>query len=129
MKKQRHSQHSQKKNQTPHHAAQKCAAENVIVFSPTTCASSEKKANDSKQAAPIKKKEKSKSGGLLNLNLPKLPQLDPENLLDGLSDDFILMALIAILIYERFQLKKDGAGKDALSDYDFMILSLLYILL
>ena len=46
-----------------------------------------------------------------------------------LSEDFILIALIALLIMERFQLKKNGADKSKLNDYDLMILALLYIFL
>lgn len=46
-----------------------------------------------------------------------------------LSEDFILIALIALLIMERIQLKKNGADKSKLNDYDLMILALLYIFL
>ena len=50
------------------------------------------------------------------------------NLIDKiLSDDFIIIALIVILIMERLNLKKDGADKNVLGDYDLMIAALIYI--
>lgn len=109
---------------------QKCAAENVIVFSPTTCPSSEKKRNDSgDKIFPSKqKKQHSDGGGILNFNLKKLTNLDLDHFLDQLlSDDLILIALIAVLIIERYNLKKSGADKNKLSDYDLTIMALLYI--
>ena len=93
----------------------KPAAENVIVFSPTACPSSEKK-----QCAPEE----------LCGQKSELADLDVDRFLDSLlSEDFILIALIALLIMERFQLKKNGADKSKLNDYDLMILALLYIFL
>ena len=70
-----------------------------FIFSPTTCASSEKNKNEEKS-----------------------------NFIDKiLSDDFIIIALIVILIMERLNLKKDGADKSVLGDYDLMIAALIYI--
>ena len=70
-----------------------------FIFSPTTCASSEKNKNEEKS-----------------------------NFIDKiLSDDFIIIALIVILIMERLNLKKDGADKNVLGDYDLMIAALIYI--
>ena len=70
-----------------------------FIFSPTTCESSEENKKDEK----------------LNL-IDKI-----------LSDDFIIIALIVILIIERLNLKKDGADKNVLADYDLMIAALIYI--
>ncbi len=119
-----------KKKQTMHRIGQKCAAENVIVFSPTACPSSEKKGSD--PAPPHSElpppKKQNPGGGLFNFNLKKLGNLDLDHLLDNiLSDDLILIALIAILVIERFNLKKNGADKNMLSDYDLLIMALLYI--
>ncbi len=76
--------------------------EEVIVFSPTGCRSSEKNA-----------KEKNEDGS---------PAFSAFSL-----DDIILPVLIGILIYERYDLKKSGASKEELTDYDHMIASLIYI--
>lgn len=104
-----HSRRNMKISHNTQRTNQKCTAENVIVFSPTTCPSSEK-------------------SGILNFNLKKLTNLDLDHLLDHLlSDDLILIALIAVLIIERYNLKKSGADKNKLSDYDLTIMALLYI--
>ncbi|MFR1519145.1 MAG: hypothetical protein ACLSUL_10110 [[Ruminococcus] torques] len=122
-----------KKNHNMQRTGQNCAAENVIVFSPTTCPSSEKKEKDaapsnSQNPQPPKKQSASSGGGFLNFNLKKLTNLDLDHLLDSLlSDDLILIALIAVLVIERHNLKKNGADKNKLSDYDLTIMALLYI--
>ena len=70
-----------------------------IIFSPTTCASSEEN-------------KKAENNGLLDKIL---------------NDDFLLIGLIAILLIERFNLKKSGADKNTLNEYDLMIAALIYI--
>ena len=125
-----HSRRNMKISHNTQRTNQKCTAENVIVFSPTTCPSSEKKGNDSgdKISGATQKKQHSGGGGILNFNLKKLTNLDLDHLLDHLlSDDLILIALISVLIIERYNLKKSGADKNKLSDYDLTIMALLYI--
>ena len=127
----RHTSRSRQNNRINHNthpAGQKGSAENVIVFSPTTNRSSEKNRNDSekKQEAP---KEKKKESGLFHFDLKKLTDINLDRIFDSISDDIILLALIAVLLFERFQMKKNGADKSELSDYDLMIMALAYIFL
>ena len=135
MKHNAHSRRNIKTNRNMWFSGSKPAAENVIVFSPTACPSSEKKQCapealcGSKSDAPAAKKDAAGSG-FFSLPFKKLADLDMDRFLDSLlSEDFILIALIALLIMERIQLKKNGADKSKLNDYDLMILALLYIFL
>ena len=58
-----------------------------------------------------------------------------ENILDTvnkfidkiLNDDFLIIALIAIIFYERNKLKNAGTDKNILNDYDMMIAALIYL--
>ena len=116
-------------NHNTHQAGQKSSAENVIVFSPTTNRSSEKNRNDCTEKKQEPPKEKKKESGLFHFDLKKLTDINLDQFFDSLSDDFILLALIALLLFERFQMKKNGADKSELSDYDLMIMALAYIFL
>ena len=50
------------------------------------------------------------------------------NFLDKiLSDEILIMALIAIIFYERNKLKNTGTNKNILNDYDMMIAALIYL--
>lgn len=90
--------------------------EEVFVFPPTTYASSEKKENDKNKYNKHEKKDFS------------LSDLNIGDFLDKvLNEDFLIPALIIILIFERMNLKKSGADKNLLSDYDLMIGMLIYI--
>lgn len=52
------------------------------------------------------------------------------NFLDKiLSDEILIMALIAIIFYERNKMKNTGADKNILNDYDMMIAALIYLLI
>ena len=106
---------------TERHKAEKYTAENVIVFSPTSCTSSAKK-----EKAPADEKmhenvcnNKTK----LNDTISKLLQKFD----DIINDDLILIVIICLLLYERNVLKKKGASKNEISDYDYMIAALIYI--
>lgn len=112
------------------------SAENVIVFSPTTDRSSEKKENA--QTDHTHKKEiKHSEENIKNIQSNKAPNNKSKlndsinklfNTLDNiLTDDLILIALIAILIFERNKLKKSGSDKNEISEYDYMIAALIYI--
>lgn len=133
----RHTTHSRqkynKKNTQTNRAGQKCSAENVIVYSPTAPTSSEKKGNDSEhhhKPEPVKPCDKKEpKSGLFNFNLKGLENFNLDTIFDSISDDFILIALIVILVIERFNLKKSGADKNKLSDYDMMIVALVYLLM
>lgn len=112
------------------------SAENVIVFSPTTNRSSEKKENahtDHTYKEKIKHSEKKTKHVQSNKDPNNTSKLNDSinklfNTLDNiLTDDLILIALIAILIFERNKLKKTGADKNEISDYDYMIAALIYI--
>lgn len=58
-----------------------------------------------------------------------------ENILDTvnkfidkiLNDDFLIIALIGIIFYERNKLKNAGTNKNILNDYDMMIAALIYL--
>ncbi|MBE7057479.1 MAG: hypothetical protein E7387_00040 [Ruminococcaceae bacterium] len=80
-----------------------------IIFSPTTCASSE----ENKKA---ENNNTSNSNNFFNGLLDKI-----------LNDDFLIIGLIVILLIERFNLKKSGADKNTLNEYDLMIAALIYI--
>lgn len=94
-----------------------------FIFSPTTCASSEenkKATNHIKNNIEINNSEnnieKSENINFLNGLLDKI-----------LNDDFLIIGIIAILLIERFNLKKSGADKNILNEYDLMIAALIYI--
>lgn len=91
-----------------------------IIFPPTTCASSE----ENKKAENCNKDNKDSDS---NIN-----KSENNNFFNGLldkilNDDFIIIGIIAILIIERFNLKKSGADKNILNEYDLMIAALIYI--
>lgn len=91
-----------------------------IIFSPTTCASSEENKKAENCFKTIKDSDsnidKSENNNFLNGLLDKI-----------LNDDFIIIGLIGILLIERFNLKKSGADKNILNEYDLMIAALIYI--
>jgi len=93
-----------------------------IIFSPTTCASSKKNKkaannsscnNDNKNSENIINKS---DYNFINSILDKI-----------LNDDFIIFGIIAVLLIERFNLKKSGADNNVLREYDLMIAALIYI--
>ena len=85
-----------------------------IVIPPTTCTSSEKNRNAENEY------KTSESDTVNKFNI--------KNIIDTLfTEDFIIIALIILLIYERINLKKNNCDKETLSEYDFMIAALIYI--
>lgn len=91
-----------------------------FIFSPTTCASSEEN-----------KKAVNCSTNNINTEINENTS-DNNNFFNGLldkilNDDFLLIGIIAILLIERFNLKKSGADKNILNEYDLMIAALIYI--
>lgn len=87
---------------------------NKIVIPPTTCTSSEK----NKKAKNEHKISESDINNKFNI----------KNVIDTIfKEEFIIIALIIILIYERMNLKNNNCDKETLSDYDFMIAALIYI--
>lgn len=87
---------------------------NKIVFSPTSNVSSEKNKNDTE----VK--------NLTENN--KNQKFDIGHLIDKIfTDDFIIIALIGLLIYEVINLKKENADNDIIFEYEIMIAALIYI--
>ena len=87
---------------------------NKIVIPPTTCTSSKK----NKKAENEHKISESAINNKFNI----------KNVIDTIfKEEFIIIALIIILIYERMNLKNNNCDKETLSDYDFMIAALIYI--
>lgn len=85
-----------------------------IVIPPTTCTSSEKNRNAENEY------KTSESDTVNKFNI--------KNIIDTIfTEDFIIIALIILLIYERINLKKNNCDKETLSEYDFMIAALIYI--
>ena len=76
-----------------------------IIFSPTTCASSEENKN-----------AENDGNKLINGLLDKI-----------FNDDFLILGIIAVLVIERLNLKKNGTDKSILNEYDLMIAALIYI--
>ena len=81
-----------------------------LIFSPTTCASSK----ENKKAA--NNSSCNSDYNFINSILDKI-----------LNDDFIILGIIAVLLIERFNLKKSEADNNLLREYDLMIATLIYI--
>lgn len=87
---------------------------NKIVFSPTSNTLSEEIKNSTESKNFIKIDNQSK--------------LDVGKIIDKIfSEDFLIIGLIALLIFEVINLKKDNADSNTIYDYELMIAVLIYI--
>lgn len=87
---------------------------NKIIFSPTKNESLEKNKNTYKSEKNTENIKESK--------------IDIGQLIDKIfSEDFLLIGLIAILIFEVMNLKKENTDKNIIFEYELMIAALIYI--
>lgn len=111
-----------------------------FIFEPMTNASSEKNRNaeNAHNECDECKTINKNSDNIINNDIITDSNNDntkKENILDTvnkfidkiLNDDFLIIALIVIIFYERNKLKNAGTDKNILNDYDMMIAALIYL--
>lgn len=113
-----------------------------FVFEPMNKVSSEKNRNaqnvhNKSDESKTKYKESENIANNVKITNYKKDESKKQNIIDTinnfldkiLSDEILIMALIAIIFYERNKMKNTGADKNILNDYDMMIAALIYLLI
>lgn len=107
-------------------STKKNTQDEYFIFSPMNDTSLEKNRmaenNESKNENELKNETPSKNESNVIDKLKKI--IDKY-----FNEDYLIIALIIIILYERINMNKDDATKNDTSDYDLMLIALIYLLI